>query len=936
MLPNTKPVANSSSERSHRSQKISHPESMAWPFGEAEPIQLFVKMMNSEARQIEINADANDTIKIIHEKVLVSWQIPVTEQKLFYETKQLEHRVTLKECSIQNKACLELMVRWDDKDDPSALPQMIHQMCSNICRMCQGESDSKYEDCCSIISQALDCMTEENSEILSLYSVPATLVMLYGSPIEGNKFDGNNLIRLSMELILMTENQLSDDEIASLGLEFCNLLREVSSEDPLYNSCRTMLAEYLEDNYEIYYHCYPRTVIQILLFSVKLSQDLSNGLANLSYRREHIEPLSIQVRDLGKFLCVSHEAINVLINEDEDDEQNRMVKFIVDVIGVLFHLHLKDMEQNLTRLADMKQIFEKLDTVRPVSLLYLAILKELNRMSQLVEGAVDEFRRVLEGQKNSLHIMIEKIIRSDDYDWLLEHSAVLHSESRMHLLMMKMIPEKKLHDPVLYKPLIRWSKNLDEKLYEKFGKKDLTDSQVLQDWLCKLCQILFKPHNLLFLACPNDPTKFYPNPELKRQPLHLDSFEICGMVIALALMHEIHIGIAFHNLFLLQLAGNDISIEEIREACPSFYNKKAKDPSHGDDRIQNEFMESVSEKIHFFRQGFHRVFGKSVQQLLSHRGIELEDLNQVLKGNLNLEFNFGKKRKYEDDESDPPTSQNNESDPLMYQFLKVNRRGVSFTGWQKGMRLGKGGFGEVYEGYAPSGFFFAFKEIEIKNEGMIEEINHEIDLLCQLRHPNIVSYYGMERRESKIYIFLEIVRPGSLKEICKNFKLKDSQVFHYTKQILEGLNYLHGRSVAHRDIKCSNILVNDKGCVKIADFGLAKVPELNALMKSCCGTTPWMAPEVIKGDNKYGFEADIWSLGCTVLQMLTGKSPYSDLDCGTRTLENEIVRGKLPTLPDFLSELSRDFILKCLQDNPHDRPTAAKLLQHPFVKGSGF
>ncbi|KAG8645981.1 hypothetical protein MANES_10G109546v8 [Manihot esculenta] len=901
---------------------------------EPKPVKLFVKVMNSEDPTIEIHADSNDSIKSIHEKILVAARIPVTEQKLFHNGKQLDQCLhTLEDCSIENEASLELKVelRWDDSDESSALLQKIHKMSSNCCRMCQVESVSEDQDVSEhdykTILEAFMLPKEKDLEILNLYSVPATMVMLYNSPIEGN--------------------------------------------------------------YEIHLNNGLRTMLEILDFFKESLVALLHGLGQAFYPSAHIQSLKIQFRDFRTFSRALCQAIHgqaetdedgEVDNEDdetdEDDEVNnedderkvdneddKRTKMIVRVstraIKIGFIEVLKKMEVHLSRLPLIVQglkytdalVFN--DAMRSISFLYLAILKELNSMSQLVKGGKDKFRQVLEGHKNSLPLMIKNVTRKDDYDWLLEYNAditrkdyhgwllehndVLDSASRMHLLMMKMIPEKKLHDPLLYKPLIRWSKYMDEKLYEQFRKKNLTDSQVLQDCLCKLCQILFKPQNLLLLACPNDPTKFYPNPELKRQPLHLDSFKISGIVIALALMHEVHIGIAFHHLFLLLLAGNDISMEDIREACPSFCNKKAKEPSHDDNLIRKEFIQSVSEQINFFKQGFHSVFGESINQLLSYRGIELEDLNQVLQGNLNLKFNFGKKRKYEDNESDPLTSQNNESDPLMYQFFKVNRQRVSITEWQEGKFLGKGGFGEVYEGYAPGGFFFAIKEIKIENEGMIEEINHEIDLLYQLRHPNIVSYYGTERRGSKVYIFLELVRPGSLKQIYKKgFKLEDSQVSHYTKQILEGLNYLHGLGVAHRDIKCENILVNYKGRVKITDFGLAKVPELNAFMKSCCGTIPWMAPEVIKRDTEYGFKADIWSLGCTVLEMLTGESPYSDLNCGSKTLKDKIVGGKLPTVPDSLSELSRDFIMKCLQVNPDHRPTAAELLQDPFVKGSAF
>ncbi|KAF2320242.1 hypothetical protein GH714_026341 [Hevea brasiliensis] len=567
--------------------------------------------------------------------------------------------------------------------------------------------------------EVLMSIREGNSEILDLYSIPATLVMLYSSPIEGNKGYGDFLIRFTMDLILMSTDNILGDENKFLALEFCHLLRdEASDDDPLYQSCRTTLRELLErGNYEIDFNYGPRSMLQIVPFVVELVAPLLSGLGWAFYPGAHIQLFKIQFREFQTFSCVLRKAIDNLKKANEDDECKIMIILSSTAIKVIFHDLLKKMEEHLNRLPVITQIFESNDVVSSVSSLYLTILNELNSISQLVEGATEEFRHVLEDKKISLQLMVKNTTRKDDYDWLLEHSALLDSESRMHLVMMKMISEEKLRDAELYKPIILRCKSL----FKAFKNKDLMNPEVLQDWLRKLCQALFKPQNLLFLECPNDPTKFYPNPELKPQPLHLDYFEISGMVIALALMHEVRVGVAFHRVFLLQVAGKDISAEDVRDAVPSFY--KAKEPLLDNHQILNEFLKSVSEQISFFTKGFDSVFGKSIIQLLSHGRIELEDLNQVLKGNLNLEFNSGKKRKRDHNESDPLiSSQDNESDPLMSQFLKANKQKLNIPKWQKGKILGEGGFGKVYEGYAPSGFFFAVKEMEIKDEGRLTKL----------------------------------------------------------------------------------------------------------------------------------------------------------------------------------------------------------------------
>ncbi|PIN13169.1 MEKK [Handroanthus impetiginosus] len=255
--------------------------------------------------------------------------------------------------------------------------------------------------------------------------------------------------------------------------------------------------------------------------------------------------------------------------------------------------------------------------------------------------------------------------------------------------------------------------------------------------------------------------------------------------------------------------------------------------------------------------------------------------------------------------------------------------------WKKGRLIGSGSNGSVYGVLTEDGLSYAVKEVSLLDQGTQEQqklshLEDEIYVLSRLQHKNIVRYFGTERDDTKLYIFLELVSKGSLKELYGEYELGDPEVSAYTRQILDGLNYLHSQNVVHRDIKCANILVDASGSVKLADFGLAKVTKMNDI-KSCKGSPYWMAPEVVdqKNHNGYGRAADIWSLGCTVLEMLSGQVPYSGLE-GHQALF-KIGGGELPSIPDNLSEDARDFIRRCLQVNPKDRPTAAQLLEHPFL-----
>ncbi|XLT88865.1 hypothetical protein HN873_010618 [Arachis hypogaea] len=221
----------------------------------------------------------------------------------------------------------------------------------------------------------------------------------------------------------------------------------------------------------------------------------------------------------------------------------------------------------------------------------------------------------------------------------------------------------------------------------------------------------------------------------------------------------------------------------------------------------------------------------------------------------------------------------------------------TFSSWQKGYVLGKGSFGTVYEGFTDDGFFFAVKEASLLDEGSnqgkqsVFQLRQEISLLSRFQHENIVRYFGTQEDQSSLYIFLELVPKGSLLSLYQKYSLNDSHVSAYTRQILHGLKYLHNQNVIHRDIKCANILVDVSGSVKLADFGLAKATEN---VKSSKGSPYWMAPE---------------------MQALF-----------------RIGRGEPPPIPETLSKDARDFILECLQVNPSKRPTAAQLLEHPFLR----
>ncbi|GMH20008.1 hypothetical protein Nepgr_021849 [Nepenthes gracilis] len=263
--------------------------------------------------------------------------------------------------------------------------------------------------------------------------------------------------------------------------------------------------------------------------------------------------------------------------------------------------------------------------------------------------------------------------------------------------------------------------------------------------------------------------------------------------------------------------------------------------------------------------------------------------------------------------------------------------------WRKGELIGCGAFGRVYMGMnLDSGELLAVKQVSIaasgasreKTQAHIRELEEEVKLLKNLSHPNIVRYLGTAREEQALNILLEFVPGGSISSLLGKFgSFPESVIRMYTKQLLLGLEYLHNNGIMHRDIKGANILVDNKGHIKLADFGASKkVVELATITgaKSMKGTPYWMAPEVIL-QTGHSFSADVWSVGCTIIEMATGKPPWSQQYQEVAALFHIGMTKSHPPIPGHLSTKAKDFLLRCLQKEPNLRPSASDLLQDPFV-----
>lgn len=312
-----------------------------------------------------------------------------------------------------------------------------------------------------------------------------------------------------------------------------------------------------------------------------------------------------------------------------------------------------------------------------------------------------------------------------------------------------------------------------------------------------------------------------------------------------------------------------------------------------------------------------------------------------------------------------------ESDPELLEHLEKNS--WDDLKYMKGAMIGQGSFGTVFLAlHAVTAELMAVKQVEMpsshgtsvmdtKKQQMVEALKQEIGLLRDLKHENIVQYLGSNSDEEHLNIFLEYVAGGSVATMLVNYgSLPEGLIANFVRQILQGLNYLHSKDIIHRDIKGANILVDNKGTVKISDFGISKRVEATTMMHSgpaagkragprvsLQGSVFWMAPEVVR-QTAYTKKADIWSLGCLIVEMFTGSHPHPNctqlqaifkIGGGRKKGKNAETQASVdesnsarPDLPEQASEDAKEFLGKTFEIEHERRPTAAELMESKFAE----
>ncbi|MES1907619.1 MAG: hypothetical protein MHM6MM_000702 [Cercozoa sp. M6MM] len=214
----------------------------------------------------------------------------------------------------------------------------------------------------------------------------------------------------------------------------------------------------------------------------------------------------------------------------------------------------------------------------------------------------------------------------------------------------------------------------------------------------------------------------------------------------------------------------------------------------------------------------------------------------------------------------------------------------------------------------------------------LRDMANELQILSQLKpHRNVVSLLGVAEEGDHFGLVYEWCGKGSLHAMLHDSRGTPEPIAAlYVRAVAEALVYLHGKNIAHRDIKAQNILISSDNNVKIADFGIACLLQEGDYTRRVVGSPYWMAPEVIDWEQDYDKSCDIWSVGCLAFELLTGAPPYFALD--PMAASYQIVADEYPPLPDGISEACEEFLLACFTRDPELRPLPEELLEFDWLR----
>lgn len=253
-------------------------------------------------------------------------------------------------------------------------------------------------------------------------------------------------------------------------------------------------------------------------------------------------------------------------------------------------------------------------------------------------------------------------------------------------------------------------------------------------------------------------------------------------------------------------------------------------------------------------------------------------------------------------------------------------------------KLGEGAYGTVYKAVVVSlGMTIAIKEFRVSSSDdhkAVKVVNEEVKIMQQLRHKHIINIFGTLVMPHGLVVLMEYAEGNSLRHLMGEIgALGPELIQKYATQLCQAIAYCHNSGVVHRDIKCRNLLINTDGDLKVADFGSAKSSESAAEKGAVESFTPlWAAPELLTSSD-YTDKVDTWSIGCTLIEMATGRDPWPEQAFPNHLIAMMQITSSdiLPAIPTTLPPLAQHFISLCLQRDVSRRPRVSDLLRHPWL-----
>lgn len=498
---------------------------------ESTRLQLFVRMM-SGGKTIVIHADKNDTVEKLHQRIELKTKIPVIEQRIIYEGKQLQFEHSLSHYSIEQDASLHLVGRMQSTEHPVAW-QTIDDIMYTVSRMYRGENvnggissiNEKIVAFFAMIPVESDHSMAKYLKIFSNSSVPAALVMLYASSSEVNKSCAKSPIKLFLNsCIALPKNQ--KNYCLPAVLDFCRLLRKVCPDQKLYSSSRSALGTMLEsvDDSDRFHVGLLTIGEEIFPFFSELADLLVKELVQDS------GPSSCDVHKFDSFWKPVRKAIELQVSSTSPIAlplRNTALGAEIVQLHLLFRILLRTMDSCMSRVESWLGKKGAGETMSGSWSQYLAILKIINSISEIYQGGKELVAGMLNSRKASFCGLVVKFAkRGDDHQWIFEHKEATNFEARRHLAML-LFPDVKEDFEEMHEMLIDRSNLLAESfeyiagasrealhggLFMEFKNEEATGPGVLREWFYLVCQEIFSPQNTLFLRSADDFRRFSPNP----------------------------------------------------------------------------------------------------------------------------------------------------------------------------------------------------------------------------------------------------------------------------------------------------------------------------------------------------------------------------------------------------------------------------------------